>query len=482
MKRIFLLIVFSVTSVAHCESANQLVVPSLALKTQLPFLTIEETKYIQDLGFITVCNTQQAERENASLNIVKLIVEKTNITLKGTKILSWNEGIQGLKDGTCDILPWATETTQRKKVMSFTRPYARLKRVIITQNHQPYIADLSLVSDQIFVMIKNNSIIEKISTKHPKMNFLMVETYQEALEAVVKGKAFAMIISIYSATNIFDLEEQNTLKIAGILPDYYDDTHSLATLKGKKLLHNILQKSVLTTNPVKIKEFMNQDAIYRVEPEINYQRYWLFGLITALTIVILIFWNRRLKAFNTQLEKSQQSLKEKTKELEVLSVTDPLTKIYNRLKIDEVFYQEIKRNERYQYGLSIFMIDIDYFKSVNDEHGHLAGDKVLTKISSILKNNLRNNDFLGRWGGEEFLVICPSTNLKEAEKVAEKLRKTIEKTDFPPVKKVTASFGVAQWVEKDTKEILISKADYAMYLSKQKGRNKVSISKNEPSN
>ena len=93
-----------------------------------------------------------------------------------------------------------------------------------------------------------------------------------------------------------------------------------------------------------------------------------------------------------------------------------------------------------------------------------------------MKKNLRSNDIFGRWGGEEFLIICPSTNLNKAEIVSEKLRQIIENSNFAPIEKMTASFGVTEWVKNDTQEAIISRADYAMYLSKKHGRNKVSIS------
>lgn len=483
MKIVFSFIILIIASAVQSESIKPISSPSaIELQKFLTLLTAEEQKYIQELDFITVCNTQQAHDENASLNIVKLLAKNTKITFKGTKELSWKEGMQGLKEGTCDILPWATETILRKKTMSFTRPYARIKRVIITQNHQPYIADLSLVKKQTFAMIKNNSLVQQFHAEYPEMKFLMVDTYQDALESVEQGKSFAMIISLYSAANLFDSKLQGKLKISGILPKIYDDVHSLATLKENILLHNILQKAVSTVNPVHVKKFMNQGTVYLIKPEVDYKNILWGVFIVGILMMLLIIWNRNLRKLNLQLKKSKQDLEIKTRELEILSVTDPLTNTFNRVKIDHVFLQEINRIKRYKQPLSIFMIDIDYFKNVNDEFGHLTGDKVLIDISSILKSNLRTNDFLGRWGGEEFLAICPSTSLKDAEKIAEKLRCTIENTDFYPVKKITASFGVTQWEDDDTKETLIAKADYAMYLSKHKGRNKVSSTMNTPIN
>jgi len=278
-----------------------------------------------------------------------------------------------------------------------------------------------------------------VKKAYPNIKFISVDYIGDGLDAVSEGKVFGMLSSTYSAANIFNGGKRKSLKVAGILSSNFDDVFAIATRKNNFVLHSILEKLLLITDPDIINKFMKRGTVITVKPDIDYQRYWIISLLVIVIIFILIYWNARLKYFNKKLEISQFELKEKTKELQVLSITDPLTKTFNRLKMDDVFLQEIKKNQRYHHSLSIFMIDIDHFKNINDQHGHLVGDEVLTKISAIFKNNLRSNDFLGRWGGEEFLVICPFTNLDEVEKVAEKLRKAIEIADFSPVKQITAS-------------------------------------------
>lgn len=161
------------------------------------------------------------------------------------------------------------------------------------------------------------------------------------------------------------------------------------------------------------------------------------------------------------------------KKVETISSLDPLTQIYNRLKLDEVFKQEIYRARRYEETLSVIILDIDHFKSVNDTFGHQTGDYVLTEISAILKTHLRESDTLGRWGGEEFLIIVPGTDLQGAMALSEKLRESVQMHHFKTVGQQTGSFGVAQFSEGDTKESLIGRADTAMYVAKNNGRNRV---------
>lgn len=161
------------------------------------------------------------------------------------------------------------------------------------------------------------------------------------------------------------------------------------------------------------------------------------------------------------------------RELERLSVTDKLTQLYNRLRTDTVLEAEVGRAERYGAKLSVMLFDIDHFKEVNDHFGHQFGDQVLVGLAEEVRHNLRENDVAGRWGGEEFLVIAPHTDLNGAKKLAEKLRQRFEAHDFGGDQRITASFGVAEWRPGDTSGNLIGRADRALYRAKNNGRNRV---------
>ncbi|MFZ5975979.1 MAG: sensor domain-containing diguanylate cyclase [Bacillota bacterium] len=166
-------------------------------------------------------------------------------------------------------------------------------------------------------------------------------------------------------------------------------------------------------------------------------------------------------------------LEQANRELARLAEIDKLTQIYNRLKLDEILHREIKMCERYHTELSVILMDIDNFKQVNDLHGHIAGDNVLVQMANILRRNLRVNDAVGRWGGEEFLLILPHTNLEQACKVAEKIRATIDSEAFPIIDRQTCSFGVTNYFFGDNQDKLLMRADTALYKAKKCGRNRV---------
>jgi len=163
------------------------------------------------------------------------------------------------------------------------------------------------------------------------------------------------------------------------------------------------------------------------------------------------------------------------KRVEELSITDRLTGLYNRLKLDELFAHYLSIAKRHQALFSIILLDIDKFKSVNDTYGHQVGDSLLQEIAKLLKTNVRFEDAVGRWGGEEFLILLPNSNSEDARLLAEKLRSVIEAENFAYVGSRTASFGVATYHQNDDEKSMTARADEALYLAKESGRNRVEV-------
>lgn len=173
------------------------------------------------------------------------------------------------------------------------------------------------------------------------------------------------------------------------------------------------------------------------------------------------------------MERDVTERKQLEEELKDLVTKDQLTGIYNRRKIDEVLMKEKAQAETRDHHLAVIMVDIDKFKLVNDQYGHLVGDQVLTEVTSILSQGIRSIDVLGRWGGEEFIIICTDTDLKGAVVLAEKLRQMIANHEFQMVGKKTCSFGVAQLRNHETIDSLLIRSDQALYRAKDQGRNRV---------
>ncbi len=168
-----------------------------------------------------------------------------------------------------------------------------------------------------------------------------------------------------------------------------------------------------------------------------------------------------------------REVRRKTKLLEKMSVTDPLTQLFNRRHIYSRLSQEAEKWERYKSPFSVLMLDIDHFKILNDSCGHQYGDEVLQQVSQVIVSTVRNVDIAGRYGGEEFLIILPEIKLDGAVSVAERVRAAIEKIDTcGKSAPITISGGVAEYTGGDV-ELLIKKADELLYTAKEKGRNMI---------
>ena len=134
---------------------------------------------------------------------------------------------------------------------------------------------------------------------------------------------------------------------------------------------------------------------------------------------------------------------------------------------------ELERAKRSNQPFSLILLDVDEFKAVNDTHGHQVGDEVLKSLANLLKSNTRSSDTLGRWGGEEFMLICPDTDADAAKMLGEKLRLAVASHSFPVVQQKTASFGLTSYTDKDTQTSMVERADKALYMAKSGGRNAV---------
>jgi len=200
-----------------------------------------------------------------------------------------------------------------------------------------------------------------------------------------------------------------------------------------------------------------------------------------------------IKRLNNELEKTRQELAEarhtiKVKDIELKAIlaqadevshTDALTYLPNRRQVINNLQKEVHRAERYKSPLSILMMDIDHFKDVNDTYGHTVGDQVLFQLANLLREGIRKTDMVGRYGGEEFLIVLPNTSLPKATEMASRLCKSIREAEIDVGNKVkiTVSIGIAEYRHGDENwQKFLSRADMALYAAKNAGRDRWDVS------
>ncbi|WP_072679940.1 diguanylate cyclase [Arcobacter sp. LA11] len=202
------------------------------------------------------------------------------------------------------------------------------------------------------------------------------------------------------------------------------------------------------------------------------------GIITQKELLRIVYnkWIELIKEEGSKMSKTNEKLIQTTTELKQKISLDYLTKLINRNKFEELLDKEIERFKiDNHYLFSILIIDIDNFKSINDSFGHLFGDHILQEVARTLTLSSRETDIVARWGGEEFVVILPNTNLEKAAITAEKIRISILNQHFEKINNLTCSFGVAHFHNSDSKIDFFKRADEALYRAKALGKNRVEL-------
>lgn len=382
-----------------------------------------------------------------------------------TFILSdWQTSLENVKSGKADAHSGLLLSSLRKKSFDFT------KQMPISLEARLYIS--RKINANNFNELKNKN-IEVGITKSGYEEYFMKENYPDvklklyknsyhAIEDAAKGKIYAFIADYPMS--------MHRLREAKISSKFHSDI----TLYRKYLHIGVKKDDAVLLNFINEgMKNIKKDDIERITNK------WLLPIevipswIAPLTISLIIFIIIVFLIFNIFLLKKQ--VKKRTKQLEELAYTDSLTKCFNRQKINEILSLEINRHNRYGHTVSIIMLDIDNFKHINDTFGHIIGDDVLINLTKILRENIRKVDFIGRWGGEEFVIICPETNIKNTAILANKLCSKINSYEFDQVKIVTASFGVSELQKNDDERTILIRADEALYMAKAEGKNRVKI-------
>lgn len=289
----------------------------------------------------------------------------------------------------------------------------------------------------------------------------------------------------YQFSAIFILNDPNTLSLLGEIKEGKKIQHSEPV---KKSLDEILRKVTAAGRPVRVFDTTNVYGHKRESDE--FKSLLAVPMISRGKVIgVLSAQSKRLGAFLEQDEKifsilagsaalaiENASLHQKTKELSIL---DELTGVYNYRYFIEKLFQETKRAGRYKQSLSLLMVDIDWFKRCNDTYGHVFGNRVLQELAQRIRDSVRDVDVVSRYGGEEFAVILPQTNNKDAQMIGERIRHRVESIPFVGEERdsslrvrVTVSLGVATCPENGgTVEDLVEKVDQGLYLAKGKGKN-----------
>ena len=435
-------------------------------------LSEEEKKFIQSHIFKCISTAKWAPfntYDNGKL--VGIAVDywkkiKERLQLKSECIVSdkWIDVLNSIKEKKADITISTGITEERLKYALFSNPYVSFPIAIATKNDIDFIADMSFLEGRKIAIAKHYTVENIIKKYYPDINIVETEDIKEALDLVEEGKVYAAIDILPVLAYMISQEYISTLKISGKTP-YNFDVRVMVRKDYKKLIPAI-NKAIETISLDEKKEIYNKWITVVYQKGYTFRQILLFLVIGLALLSIVFIWIYILK---------KEILKRKRleEELKILATRDKLTQIYNRHMMDLSLKEQLEIAKRYHKNFGVIFLDIDFFKKVNDTYGHKVGDLVLQELSTVIKNTIRKSDILGRWGGEEFLIILPEATKIESVRLANKLREIIRKHKFKIVGKLTCSFGVTSYIEGDSVDSMIKRVDSKLYQAKKEGRDRV---------
>jgi polar amino acid transport system substrate-binding protein len=437
------------------------------------YLGMAQKSFLQthEINVITTDNwppfnirTNPQELRGIAIDYWNLIRRKTGIRSQ-TKITNkWLDVIDGIKNKTADITLSTGITEDRKAFALFTKPYVSFPIAFATTNDKNYIASVAVIGQRKIAVGKGYSAHRMLSKKHPDLNLLPVSNTSEALRLVSEGQAFAAADILPVLTDKISEKGYSNLKISGATRFNFDVR--IMVRDDYPELIGIINEAIDSISATERQTIFNKWVAVKYENGNDHGLLLQAISIFVIVLLVLYAWNRTLK-------KEIQRRKEAETKLHQIATTDVLTSIHNRYKLGNLLDQQMLLYKRYHRLFSVFYIDLDDFKLINDQHGHETGDIVLVEFANLIQQNIRKSDYFGRWGGEEFLIILPETDLPQAETMANKLLNVVNQHEFSGIGQLTCSIGIAQIMPFDTEKNLINRADQGLYLAKQQGKNRV---------
>lgn len=423
--------------------------------------------------------------QGIAADYIKLIANRLGIDLIPSIDMGWADVVEASKRRELDIYPALAITPNRKKYLNFTRPYLSFPMMIITNQELPYVSDLSSLNGKEVAVVKGYASHELLLVNHPKIQLFEAQNVSDALKAVSSGRVTAYVGNIATANYVMTREGLTNLKVSGATP--YRFELSMAVRSDWPIFHSILQKSLDSLTEEERNAIYSRWVTLRYEHGVDYNLVWKIVLLSLLVFALLSYWTRKLSNLNGKLNNEvserkqiEQELRQEKNKIEKLSITDPLTGLFNRRHYNKVLPNEMRRAQRSKDWLSFVILDVDYFKQYNDNYGHHNGDHQLISLANTLKLHChRASDYCFRLGGEEFGIIFSGLSPDEATAFVEEFRQAIEDLQLEhkyslaaPV--LTASFGLVTTNKAKYKmEQLYEAADEALYLAKEQGRNRV---------
>ncbi|GAA0857307.1 diguanylate cyclase [Aliiglaciecola litoralis] len=420
-----------------------------------------------------------------SADYIHLIGKYANIQFNLIETSSWDETLALLKSGDCQVASMLNPSPERESYLAFSKPFFNAENVFVTNSDIPFVAGYGSLQSKRLGLVRNYRHQEYVERYYPELNVTLVESESAGLLALSANEIDVLVGSMLSVARHIQKFGLNELKVSGLAKPH--DLLSIGLIKSQtQHLERINTAIDLITESQHVDLFRRWNQMTVVD-NTDYRFFYISGAALLLFIALMAWrnfyivrFNRTLVVKNQLLEDLKVELVEKNTQLEFLSNRDALTSLYNRYFMVQRCEQEIARLNRFKENACLVLYDIDHFKQINDTHGHSLGDKILCELAQVVAREIRQIDIMARWGGEEFLILCPQTDLVAAKALSQRIQSALAKYSFDIIGKLTCSFGIAQYADNESFISWFDRADDAMYRGKKQGRNAIVTANSAP--
>ena len=456
--------------------------------------TIAEKKFLRSVGSLKFCLLPECSpyvKKDVDGSFSGIIPDymdeierKISLPVKLLECRDWDEAFEDIKLRRIDGVN-LTRNRKEYRQLIYTDDYLEDPIVIAAHNDVYLVDGLKGLKGKVISMYKDCPYLKYLNDNYPDIQVVVTSSKLDALQMVSRGDVYATVGPLFVFSNYIQKWNFGNVQIVG--KTGLSNQLRIGMELNNTTLQSILNKVIASISEKKKNEIFQHWYKIGFNVEADRSLIWKITGVAVIVILLLVinivFKNR----FSRKLEVNNQVLVENNKELfalkktlekknillRQLAVEDELTKLFNRRKLDKAIVNELRRSHRFNHQFGLILIDIDRFKEVNDTYGHQVGDEILVNFASILAKFSRETDIVGRWGGEEFMIICPEASSEGMRHYAEELRNKIENYKFPITLQKTASLGVTLSNDMDTVHIILKRVDEALYQAKETGRNRV---------
>ncbi|WP_286233353.1 diguanylate cyclase [Thalassotalea sediminis] len=437
-------------------------------------------RYCVDPNWAPYESIENNQHIGLSRQYLTFIEQNSTLRFKLVPTDNWQQTIEYVKTGQCDLLPMLNKSKEREQFLSFSKVLFRAPNALYAHYDQPLVGNLASIREQTVAVVEGYRMHNYLQQTFPTMRLVTVANEAEGLNKVENQAIDFYVGSFHAANQYIKNNALRHLRIVGIAE--LEDLLRIGISKNLVDLLPELNRAIDQITPEQHAEVFsylnNSQTTSKKDHSVAIKSAMAF---TAVIVCLLFgYWRsvnnaNMLEAKNNALELARQQLDEKNKQLKELAIRDPLTKLYNRSHLSEAIKQQIKLKQRYKKSACLLILDIDDFKKINDNFGHKVGDDVLVNFATLLTKSARSVDIVARWGGEEFVMLCPETDVEDAKIIAKRFQALLLSNQTDTLPNATCSIGIAPLGDdKDADQWFIA-ADNAMYQAKGLGKDSIFI-------